>query len=148
MLASNPGNEIVVSTSGGDILFFKYDNALNEIVPLAYTWQTPMVLTSDLEIGNFIEDNVGLELAVINQSSGNTEGQVFNLNGGSSSLTSFYTGNYSSVISSGDFDGDNIDEIVAFNSYYNQQCNLLNIKLVVCFQLLLSTLNQIKPLQV
>lgn len=120
VVSSNNGNEIAVLKDNGLVSFYKFTN--NQFT-LIVNEQTNVGNAVGITIGEFDSDNPGNEIAIINNSNGHLNiYKLDNSNGYSLQLINSFTatnGTYNNWngLTSGDFDNDAIDEIVAHRNY-------------------------------
>jgi len=118
----NPGNEIILSNDNGNVYVYRYNGTT--IVADAINSGNNFINSNlaGITVGNF-DSNPGDEIATINNSSnGNIEITIYNFANSTLVQLSIFTaaaGDYSdwNGITSGDFDGDGIDEIIAHRNY-------------------------------
>ncbi|MCW3084111.1 MAG: repeat-containing protein [Bacteroidetes bacterium] len=118
--SSNPGNEILLVTASGDVSMYKYDATTNTVVALSLSGSaTGLANVAGMTVGDFDGNGVD-EIALVN----NTTGLIntYSITGGNtlqSDAVSSSTGvtNQWNGITSGDFDGDGLNEIMVHRNY-------------------------------
>ncbi len=116
-------NQIILSNSNGNVYLYQYNSNTQVLAPIIITNNYLNSNLAGITVGNFDLSHTGDEIGTINNSSnGNIEMTIYNFNNSTFSQLSIFNlaqGNYSdwNGITSGDFDGDGIDEIIAHRNY-------------------------------